>query len=81
MAKKNVIVKSVLQKKLPDLAIFLRELADKLETGQVNLVQGGHDVNIELPEIVAFELEYSEQAKKKGYKKQLEIELQWVEGI
>ena len=80
MAKKNVIVKSDLRKKLPDVAVFLRELADKVETGQVTLVQGGQDVLIEIPDTVDFELEYYEQAKKQGIKKQLEIELKWVEG-
>lgn len=80
MAKKNVIVKSDLRKKLPDVASFLRELADKVETGQVTLVQGGQDVIVEMPETVSFELEYYEQPKKGGLKKHLEIELQWVEG-
>ncbi|MFV1948386.1 MAG: amphi-Trp domain-containing protein [Anaerolineales bacterium] len=80
MAKKNVIVKSDLRKDLPDVAAFLRELADKVETGTVTLVQGGQEVIIELPETVSFELEYYEQPKKSGLKKQLEIELEWTEG-
>jgi len=80
MAKKNVIVKSDLRKNLPDVADFLRELADKVETGTVTLVQGGQEVIIELPETVSFELEYYEQPKKSGLKKQLEIELEWTEG-
>ena len=80
MAKKNVIVKSDLRKNLPDVAAFLRDLADKVETGQVTLVQGGQDVIVEFPDTLGFELEYYEQAKKHGLKKQLEIELKWVEG-
>ena len=80
MAKKNVLVKSELRKTLPEVASFLRELADKVETGQVTLVQTGQDVTVELPDSVDFELEYYEQAKKNGLKKQLEIELEWVEG-
>ncbi|MGB2962688.1 MAG: amphi-Trp domain-containing protein [Anaerolineales bacterium] len=80
MAKKNVLVKSDLRKNLPDVAAFLRELADKVETGQVTLVQDGGDVIVELPDTVSFEIEYYEQPKKGGLKKQLEIELQWMEG-
>lgn len=80
MAKKNVLVKSDLRKNLADSAAFLRELADKIETGQVTLVQGGKDVVVNLPETVGFEVEYYEQPKKSGIKKQLEIELQWREG-
>jgi amphi-Trp domain-containing protein len=80
MAKKNVLVKSDLRKTLPDVAVFLRELADKIETGQVTLIQAGQDVLIDLPETVSFELEYYEQPKKRGLKRQLEIELEWTEG-
>ena len=80
MAKKNILVKSNLRKNLPDAAAFLRELADKIETGQITLVQGGKDVVVDLPETVSFEMEYYEQPKKSGLKKQLEIELQWREG-
>ena len=80
MAKKNVLVKTDLKKTLPDVAAFLRELADKIETGQVKLVQDDQDVVIEMPETVSFELEYYEQPKKHGLKKQLEVELEWTEG-
>jgi amphi-Trp domain-containing protein len=80
MAKKNVLVKSDVRKNLSDTASFLRELADKIETGQVTLVQGSQDVVIEMPETVSFELEYYEKPKKRGLKKQLEIELEWTEG-
>ena len=80
MAKKNVLVKSKLRKNLADSAAFLRELADKIESGQVTLVQGSQDVVIDLPGTVSFEVEYYEQPKKRGMKRQLEIELQWSEG-
>jgi amphi-Trp domain-containing protein len=80
MVKKNVLVKSDQRKSLPDVASFLRELADKIESGQVTLVQGGQDVVIDLPNTLSFELEYYEQPKKQGLKKQLEIELEWKEG-
>ena len=80
MAKKNVLVKSDQRKNLADSAAFLRDLADKVESGKVTLVQGGQDVVVDLPETVSFELEYYEQPKKHGVKKQLEIELEWTEG-
>lgn len=80
MAKKNVLVKSDQRKNLADAGAFLRDLADKVESGKVTLVQGGQDVVVDLPETVSFELEYYEQPKKHGLKKQLEIELQWIEG-
>ena len=80
MAKKNVLVKSDLRKNLADSAAFLRELADKIESGKVTLTQGGKDVVVDLPETISFEVEYYEQPKKQGLKKQLEIELEWTEG-
>jgi len=80
MVKKNVLVKSDQRKNLADAGAFLRDLADKVESGKVTLSQRGQDVCVDLPEIVSFELEYYEQPKKHGLKKQLEIELQWTEG-
>ena len=80
MAKKKILVKSDQRKNLADAAKFLRDLADKVESGKVTLVQGEKDVVVDLPETVSFELEYYEQPKKQGLKKQLEIELQWKEG-
>jgi amphi-Trp domain-containing protein len=80
MARKNVLVKSDLRKNLPDVAAFLRDLADKIETGQVTLVQGGQDVVVDLPDTIDFEIEYYEKPKKQGIKKQLEIEMEWTEG-
>ena len=80
MAKKNVLVKSDQRKTLADAAAFLRELADKIESGKVTLSQDGKDVVVELPESIGFEIEYYEQPKKYGLKKQLEIELEWTEG-
>ncbi len=80
MAKKNVLVKSDLRKNRRDAAAFLRDLADKIESGQVTLLQGDQDVVVDLPETFGFEVEYYEQPKKRGLKKQLEIELKWTEG-
>ena len=80
MAKKNVLVKSDLRKNLPEAAAGLREVADKIETGRVTLTQGGNDVVVEMPNSISFEVEYYEQPKKHGLKKQLEIELEWTEG-
>jgi amphi-Trp domain-containing protein len=75
-----VLVKSELHKNLPEVAAFLRELADKVDSGKITLVQGGQDVVVDLPDMVEFELEYYEQPKRQGLKKQLEIEIQWTEG-
>jgi amphi-Trp domain-containing protein len=78
MAKKNVIVKSDVRKSLPEVAVFLRELADKIEANQVTLQQGADEVSLTMPETVDFELEFTEKTKKKkGVKRQLEIEIEW----
>lgn len=78
MAKKNVIVKSDVRKSLPDVAAFLRELADKIEANQVTLQQGPDEVSLTMPDTVDFELEFTEKMKKKkGVKRQLEIEIEW----
>ena len=80
MAKKKILVKSDVRMSLPDVATFMRELADKIESNQVTLQQAGDEVNITLPETVDFEIEFTEkQKKKKGTKKQLEIEIEWYQ--
>ena len=78
--RKTCLLKVIKEKNLADAGAFLRDLADKVESGKVTLVQGGKDVVVDLPETVSFELEYYEQPKKHVLKKQLEIELQWTEG-
>lgn len=80
MAKKTILMKS--EEKLPreQVAAFLRELADKIESGTVLLQQGDNEVTLELPAAVELEIQAEEKPKKYKTKHSLEIEIEWYPG-
>lgn len=80
MAKKELLFKSDERKTLPDVAEFLRQLADKIEAGEVVLQLGSEKVKLHLANTVQFEVEVEQKPKKHGKKQSLEIEIEWYEG-
>ena len=80
MVKKTILMKS--EEKLPreQVAAFLRELANKVESGTVLLQQGGNEVTLELPSAVELEIQAEEKPKKYKTKRSLEIEIEWYLG-
>jgi len=78
----HVLFKSEEKKKSIDAAAVMRIIADKLETGEITLSQGGDEVRLSVPETVTLELKVEEETKpgRSGVKKSLEIEIEWVEG-
>ncbi|MEA2009019.1 MAG: amphi-Trp domain-containing protein [Chloroflexota bacterium] len=78
MGKKKVLLKSEDKRSLVEVAKFLRDLADKVETNDLILSQGKKKIEVPFPDIVALEFELKEnKKKKKGTKRQLEIEIEW----
>jgi amphi-Trp domain-containing protein len=78
MAKKSVLIKSKDLVARSDASAFLRQLADKLEAGQVYLVQGNREVALDVPNKVVLEIQVDEKPKRhKGSKRSLEVEVQW----
>ena len=60
---------------------FLKEIAMKIESGVVKLVQGDASVDVEIPDSLTLELSLKEKTKQnKPTKMQLEIELEWNVG-
>lgn len=80
MVKKTILFKSKERKELANLSEFLHNLADKLAEGEIVLQQGEQVVELELPEIVQFEVEADVQVKKNKTKRSLELEIEWYEG-
>lgn len=60
---------------------FLKEIATKIDTGVVRLVQGDSSLDLEMPENLTLELSVKEKIKQnKPTKIQFEIELEWYVG-
>ena len=76
----KILFKSEEPKNLKEAADILRQIADKVETGNVVLKKGNQEVNILIPPKVVVEIEAEEKFKKGQIKKSLEIEIEWIEG-
>lgn len=77
----NVILKSEEKKTRSEVVEFLKEIAQKIDTGVVKLVQGEENVELTIPENVTLEIKVEEKIKQdKPVKMQLEVELEWIVG-
>ncbi len=81
MAKKTVLMSSKERVSREDAAAFLRQLADKLDAGNISLIQGENEVMLEIPGQIKLEVEATDKPKKRGTQRQLEIEIEWVVGV
>jgi amphi-Trp domain-containing protein len=80
MGTEKVLMKSEERKSLGEVAGFLRQLADKVESGQVTLQQADTELSFALPGIVTLEVKVDEEDKKGRTKLGLEVEIEWYEG-
>ncbi len=81
MARKEKLFKSKKTQSREEVSSFLRELADKIESGTLSFVQGSEETNFELPSNITVEIEAEQKVKnRKGLQQELEIELTWYEG-
>ncbi|QJA05282.1 amphi-Trp domain-containing protein [Thermosulfurimonas marina] len=81
MAEKKVLFKSEELKDRTEVATFLRDLAAKLEAGELALRREAEEVRLSLPERVILEIKVEEKAKPGKTKQSLEIEIEWGEGL
>ncbi|WP_029898863.1 amphi-Trp domain-containing protein [Desulfohalovibrio reitneri] len=77
----KVLFKSEEPSSRGDAAKFLRQLADKVESGHVVLKQAGEETSLDLPENLTLEVK-AEQEMKPGRagKMSLEVEMEWTPG-
>ncbi len=81
MADKKKLFDSSVLKTREEASRFLRELADKVESGSVSVVQGDQELTIEVPQQVKLDFEFTEKNKgAKGIQQEIEVELKWYEG-
>jgi amphi-Trp domain-containing protein len=77
----NILLKSEEKKSRSEIVIFLKEIAEKIDSGTVKLIQGKETLELEIPENLTLELKVEEKIKQRKEKKmQLEIELEWHVG-
>jgi amphi-Trp domain-containing protein len=80
MGKEVVLFASEEPQSLKNVAAFLRDLADRLETNEVVLRRGGEELAVQIPDNVVLELKVEEEEKKQRTQRSLEIEIEWYEG-
>ena len=81
MGKEVVLFKSEEKRSTADVAAFLRQLADRVEKGEVILCQGGEELTLSLPGTVTLEVKAEEETSRSGkVKHSLEVELEWTPG-
>ncbi len=80
MGKETILIKSEEKMSRADTAAFLRQLADKLDSGAVTLKQGMEEVVLEIPAQITLEIKAEDEAKRKGTKRSLEVEIEWLLG-
>jgi amphi-Trp domain-containing protein len=81
MAQKEKLFKSKEHKSREEVSRFLKELADKISSGSVSMIQGEQEVTFQIPDEIKLDVEAEQKDKgRKGIRQELEIELQWYEG-
>jgi len=81
MSKKEIVLMNSEERlDRSSVSAFLRELADKLDTGTITLKQAGEQLDLEVPEQVVLEVKAEEETKSKGTQRSLEIEIEWMLG-
>lgn len=81
MGKEVRLFKSEERKTRPEVTAFLRELADKIDAGQVLLRQGAEEIKLEIPQNLVLEIQVEDEDKgSKGIEHSLEVEIAWYEG-
>lgn len=80
MADKTILFKSQERKKRSEISEFLRELAVKVDEGEILLRQGAEEIRVQLPSSLVLEVQVDDKDKgAKGIKHSLEIELEWYD--
>ncbi len=79
MSRETRLFKSEEPKSRAETAEFLRQLAAKLDEGQVVLRQGGNELALTLPDNLILEVQVEDETKSRGVQHSLEIELKWYD--
>ena len=79
MGIETVLFKSEEKKSAKEIAEILRQIADKIESGSMTLMQSGNETILDFPQSMILEMKVEEEQGRK-LKKSFEIELEWIPG-
>ncbi len=77
MARKEILFKHKERRDLAGVAELLRAMADKLEEGELTLVQGEQASTLELPDVVRLTMKGKKKVKKHKTKHTVKLQLKW----
>lgn len=80
MGKEVILFSSEERASAQHVSDFLRQLADKVDAGEVTLSKGSESLTLSLPQDLVLEVKAEEEEKGKGTKRSLEVEIEWMEG-
>ena len=80
MGKETRLFKSQEKKSRDEVAAFLKQLADKITSGQVMLRKGQEELTLDIPYNLVLEIQVEDEDKKqKGVQHSLELEIKWFD--
>ncbi len=77
MGLETVLFKSEEKKSAEEIAAILRQIADKIDSGSMTLVQNDNKIVLDFPQNMVIEMKVEEEQGRK-LKKSFEIELEWI---
>lgn len=81
MGRETILFKTEEKMSRKLAADLLRQIADKLDTGKVKLIQGQQKaVTLKVPAQVEVEIKAEKEVGKRKTKKKLEVEIEWLVG-
>lgn len=80
MGRETVLFKSKEPKAAADVATTLRQLADKIDQGQLTLRQGDQEVTLSFSQQMTLEIAVEEEIKTTHRQQSLEVEIEWYVG-
>ena len=79
MGIETVLFKSEEKKSSKEIAVILRQIADKIDNGSMTLMKNNKKIVLDFPSNMTLEMKVEEESGRK-LKKSFEIELEWTLG-
>ena len=79
MGIETVLFKSEEKKSAKEIADIFRQIADKIDSGSMTLMQRGNKIDLDFPQSMVIEMKVEEE-QGRNLKKTFEIELEWTPG-